>query len=352
MIYQEALTNCLFRYISGSHAYGTERPDSDQDIRGVFIAPLTAAFDLFHSSEVGGTLVSRLKNALDNLEVGNQNAAVENIQAALEPDMGDLNLSVGTVHKAGSDEELQELRKFFKLAAQCNPNIVEYLFVDRLILQETPQWRKIRENKSLFLSKKARWTFSGYAIAQLKRIETHRNYLLHPPSHKPSREEYGLQNETLFSKENQNAILSIPDTWIVPEAKEYVRKEKAYKMALDAWVAYKRWETERNPARKILEAKCQYDSKHATHLIRLCRMAKEILKDGIVNVYRPDREELKSIIRGEWKYEQVLEEANKMDAELDILYKVSPLRDKPDFKKISELYQEICEEFYSIKLRK
>jgi predicted nucleotidyltransferase len=37
MHYDEAMNHCIFRFISGSHAYGTNRPDSDTDYRGVFI---------------------------------------------------------------------------------------------------------------------------------------------------------------------------------------------------------------------------------------------------------------------------------------------------------------------------
>ena len=67
MIYEEALRHCIFRYVSGSHAYGTQRLDgsSDEDIRGVFIAPLHCAFDLFGSSFIGsGTAGQLLKGGL------------------------------------------------------------------------------------------------------------------------------------------------------------------------------------------------------------------------------------------------------------------------------------------------
>ena len=53
MTYEEALQHCIFRFVSGSQAYGTNRPDSDEDVRGVFIAPLHHSFDLFHSAFVG-----------------------------------------------------------------------------------------------------------------------------------------------------------------------------------------------------------------------------------------------------------------------------------------------------------
>jgi predicted nucleotidyltransferase len=114
----------------------------------------------------------------------------------LTTDRGDLSISVETVHKPGSDEELQELRKFLKLAADCNPNIIEFLYVDKNIIISTPIWEKIRNSRDLFLSKKARYTFSGYAISQLLRIKRHRGYLLDGVKHKPSRCDFGLPEKT------------------------------------------------------------------------------------------------------------------------------------------------------------
>lgn len=175
MRYEEALSNCVFQFVSGSHAYGTERPDSDQDLRGVFIAPLSKAFELFQTSFVGGgTLEGHLRGAIAKIDEGNGTGAIDLLQKALETDQGDLNFSVGTVHNPGTDEELQELRKFLKLATDSNPNIVEFLYVDRLVTRTTHIWEKIKANRHMFLSKKARWTFSGYAIAQLKRIKVHK----------------------------------------------------------------------------------------------------------------------------------------------------------------------------------
>ena len=353
MRYEDALKNCCFRYVSGSHAYGTQRDDgsSDKDIRGVFIAPLSKAFELYQSEFVGsGSISVHLKNALGDLDAGLVQPAIDKIKLAMDPENGDLAFSVGTVKKPGEDEELHELRKFLKLAAENNPNIEEALWIDRLILHETPIWKKIRGNRHLFLSKKARWTFACYAVSQMKRIEVHRGYLLNPPDHMPTRAEFDLPGFSEIAKENQNALLSLPDKWVSEEAKEYVRNEKRYHAALDQWNSYKKWERERNPARKAIEAKFGIDCKHAMHLVRLCRMGVEILRDGIVNVYRPDREELKGILKGSMTYDDLVKMVSETDKKLDELYKTSPLRDRADLKGISNLYMEICEEHYGIKL--
>ena len=70
MNYQEAFNNCIFKYLSGSHCYGTNVPESDKDHRGVFIAPLVKAFDLFNTSYIGrGSIGQQLKNTLSNKEI-------------------------------------------------------------------------------------------------------------------------------------------------------------------------------------------------------------------------------------------------------------------------------------------
>lgn len=378
MKYEEAYKHCIFRYVSGSQAYGTNRPDSDEDFRGVFIAPMHCAFDLFKTKEIGaGTIGGHLRNAIEDLnevmddskpgffqrlrhlfnpdsvkilDKSHVEAAIQKINLGLEVGHGDLSLAVETVQKPGVDEELQELRKFLKLASNSNPNIIEFLYVDRLITHETDAWRKIRAKRHLILSKKARHTFAGYAQAQLTRISNHRGYLLSPPSHKPDREEFGLEKFTKIAKENEAAILSLPEKWLKADARDYVLREKKYKAAMDHWNSYQKWDRERNPARKEMERKYGFDVKHAMHLIRLLRMGQEILKDGEVNVYRADRDELRGVLRGEWTYDHLVSYASSVNAGMNILYEKSTLRHEPDHAAISDLYKEICEEHYGVKI--
>jgi hypothetical protein len=87
------------------------------------------------------------------------------------------------------------------------------------------------------------------------------------------------------------------------------------------------------------------NSKDACALTRLLRMAKEILTTGKVIVRRPDREELLAIKRGELKYEDIIEYAENMNNELDLLYKTTKLPNEPDRKFFDELCSEIVEEY-------
>lgn len=349
MTYQEALNTCIFRYVSGSHAYGTAFPDSDKDVRGVFIAPLESAFNLFGATRIfNGEMFDQLQAARRLLEEGQLETLSSVLSTMSNPSMGDLKLSVETVHDTGVDAELQELRKFMKLAADCNPNIVEFLYVEQGIEHCTPQWEKIVEHRDWFLSKKAKFTFSGYAISQLRKIEKYREYLRTPPTHKPTLEEYDAVPN--YPLNFCNAVMTLGQGRVPDSIWEVVKNTRDYYTALVEWNDYQCYLRNRNEKRAGYELKYGFDTKHAMHLIRLMRMAHEILKEGRVVVHRPDAEELMAIREGAWSYDRCVEHALELEAQLDPLYETSSLQHKPQHKKISDLYTEMCEDQYGIKI--
>ena len=127
----------IFRCLAGSHSHGTNSAQSDIDTRGVFIAPP-------------------------------------------EYTLGCLK-TVEQVEIPGEDTIIYELAKFVKLAIACSPNIIELLFTgEENILFIDPAFARLREQRQLFLSKKAKFTFSGYAMAQMKRIRGHLKWINSP----------------------------------------------------------------------------------------------------------------------------------------------------------------------------
>ena len=330
----------IFLTKHGSHAYGTNTPESDLDFKGIAIAPREYYLGFLKSFE----------------------------QAEVREPI---------------DAVIYDVRKFFKLAAECNPNIMEVLFTDtgdwikpagNYFLYTS--WYEIWSKRELFLSQKARHTFSGYAVAQLKRLQSHRGWLLTPPKKQPERQDFGLKNggptigkeqlgvvearirkaedglagqgltkdqvetERLQQQLIQNAITELDlDMRLLP----IIYAERRYATACRHWQSYQKWKTERNPKRAEMEAKCGFDAKNAMHLVRLLRMAKEILGEGKVIVRRPDAEELLAIRAGAWSYEQLIEWANKAEAELQEIALKSPLPKEPDRKKLDELLVSIVE---------
>lgn len=349
MEYDEANKLAIFKFISGSHAYGTNTEESDLDIRGVFIAPLNYAFNIFTSSYNDNSHAKgKILSAIQSLNEQNIDQAKASLYEVLDPTIGDLSFGVASVSKKGQDEELNELRKFLKLAAECNPNIIEFLFIEKGIITQTKEWEKIKEYKNEFLSKRAIKSFGGYAISQLRKIQSHRDYLLNPPKEKPTRQEFGLTNQSEIPHEYRSSILSVKLDFFADRIKEIARKEAQFETAMQKYKSWEKWNQERNPKRKELEKICGYDSKHASHLIRLLRMAREIASSGQVIVHRPDAKELLEIRQGKWNYEKLMEEVTKLETEIKELEQISNLPKIANHKKIAEIYKEIISKVYKI----
>lgn len=305
---EEFHSGILFLTLHGSHAYGTATATSDCDIRGVCIAPKCYYLGYLHGFE--------------HLE-----------------------------RKEPHDISIYELRKFFKLAADCNPNIIELLYLPRhRWLFSTPMWRRIVNNRDLFLSKKAKFTFSGYAISQLKRIKNHYLWLNTEEPKRPTREEFGLPNQMKMTVSEEQVVHKLLQNNVLPDpeiVREYITREQRYREAYDKWDAYTTWNANRNPLRHELEVKYGYDTKHALHLVRLMRMCEEILLHGHVYVDRSelDAQELLEIKNGLWTYDELITWAEKMDERMNELYQHSELQREPDRIAIDNLCQELIEEF-------
>ncbi len=293
----------IFSCIAGSQLYGTNTPDSDTDIRGVFIPSQEYFYGFLHK--------------------------VEQLEE-------------------GKDCVYYEIRKFFHLCLECNPNIIELLFVpkDRWVAY-TSEWETIIENRNLFLSRKARYTFAGYAVAQLKRINTHRHWLLDPPEKQPSRSDFGLPNEAkMISKEDYNAINAMTENEFSTVAIDrnlfrVFQQEKAYQNASREWAQYEKWKIERNPARAALEAEYGYDTKHGMHLMRLLEEAQELLKTGMITLPCPKAKLLMDIRNGKYGYDELMAMVGDIDAGFDVLYAESSLPNKPAAEKADVLCQSL-----------
>jgi len=337
----------IAKFVTGSHLYGNATEHSDIDIRGVFI-PSEKYFYGF----------------LDR---------VEQLQDYSENDI-----------------ELIEIRKFLLLALNSNPNIIEFLFIPLdQCLEYTKEWERIIEARKYFVSTKCRWTFSGYAHSQFKRIQRHRGWLLNPPKKKPEREDFGLPvDRSLLPKDQIGAFNRLLALYMgqvgklhplreqleeMQETIDYISvaqqldnmdykavkklipvsdnmlevldKEKAYGNSLREWTQYQEWKKNRNPERAILEAKYGYDSKHASHLSRLFSECKELLTTGKITFPRPDAKFITDIRNGVYTYEQIMEFVKNYDEQFKDLYLSSNLPREPNRVKVNELCIDITKNY-------
>lgn len=304
-------SSIIFMVKHGSHAYGLNTETSDLDVKGVAIPPNDYVYGMKRFDQ------AEYKDAAQNAEA-----------------------------------VVYDVRKFCSLAADCNPNIIEVLWADPdSYFYMTPLGLRLVDNRELFISKKARFTFSGYMMSQIKRIETHRRWLLHPPKSRPSRADYQLPENWRFSDDDLGVYNKLQQDGVeFPlHISEILNREKRYQTALKEFSQYETWKRERNVKRAEFEAKFGYDVKHACHTIRLGRMCIEILRTGIVKVMRDDRDDLMSIRRGEWSYEKLLEEAKQLDELAGQEYEKSSLQHHADTKSIEQLQMELIEEFLHIR---
>lgn len=288
----------------GSHAYGLATPTSDEDFKGVMVLPPS------------GLLGS--------------GAPMEQFDEH-EPD----------------DLVMYSLQKFVRLASECNPSIIEVLYVDEGdILHMEEEGRLLREKRDIFLSVRAFQSFTGYAMSQLNRIKTHRGWLLEPPKGEPTREEFGLPPMPTLPKSQLGAAAAIIDrqgaSGFDTNFLDMLDREKRWRSALEHWKQFKQWKQNRNVARAELEAKYGYDCKHGSHLIRLLRMGEEILTRGEVLVKRPDGEELRAIRAGAWSYDRLLEESGGTMRRLQALsQEQAAVPQEPDMAAIEALCVEL-----------
>lgn len=334
----------IVKCLSGSRAYGTNTPTSDTDIRGIFCAPEVCIRTPFFP--------------------------VKEINLADE-----------------EDGKMYELTNFMKLFVDQSPNILELMFVDEGdVLESTDVYQYLREQAPSLLSKKTAFTFSGYAMGQLKRIKGHNKWINNPqPEAKPTQKDFlrlvhsymnspvaghehfmdmlhgmdefctlipyggnvyavieNYKNGGMFNKDG--SLRKLEYSQIPDEDKnkkpmlivKYLQEE--HKQAVEKHQNYWDWKKNRNETRHQLEVDYGYDTKHGSHIVRLMRMAEEVLTEGTIHVKRPDAKELLAIRNGAWTYEEMLAWATEKDELIrGKLYKESRLPKSVDLSVASKI---------------
>lgn len=349
----------LLDTVSGSRAYGLDTPQSDTDLRGVFILPRDMFFGFGYIEQVSSER---------------------------------------------NDHVYYELGKYLKLLTKNNPSAIELLFApEDVVLHRHPLMEKIQPGP--VVSRLCRESFAGYAFSQIKRAKGLNKKIFNPVGEvmpqpidychivegdrtipaKPWLDGQGMTAEDCGLSElehvrdgyalfyaadsqaekarfnglfrvaagqtgappSQDVCLSSipkgmqPRAWLVFNKDEHARRLREYH-------EYRLWEDSRNQERYqgTLAHGGGYDAKNMMHTFRLLRMAKEIADYGYPMIRRPDREELLSIKDGSFAYDELMEKAARELQEVDKSFAACTLPVVPDILRIERWAIEIRRAWY------
>jgi hypothetical protein len=375
----------LYDVISGSKAYGTNLPTSDEDRRYIYILPLDYI--------LSGNIIEQI-NDVTNDVVG------------------------------------YEIGRFLELLYSNNPNILELLNTpEDCIIYKNPVFDIVLNNRDKFLTKKCAGSFSGYAKEQIykaKGKDKKQNWEKEKITRKTpldfcfifkgensiplinymnkrnldqkfaglskiphSKDVYALFYDyeaasiysdksssfeklmTIFTNkipgfktplmrfkgisfQESNDIrlssipISCPSNYFIGHISynkdAYIQHCKDYK-------SYQTWLNERNEQRWVdVESNGQkIDGKNMMHCRRLIDMSREIAEGKGIIVKRPNAQELIDIRKGKVDLQSLIDHIEKETKEIDILYKNSTLPENIDIKIIEDILIDIRYKIYKIK---
>lgn len=365
----------LLEAISGSHAYGTNIPSSDVDIRGIFIMEKEDYLGLEYIEQVSD----------------------------------DTN-----------DTTYYEIGRFLQLLLTNNPNILELLNIPADCLQVRSKLIDLIKSED-FISKICAASFGGYATQQIKKARGLNKKIVNPIAKEKktpldfcyyvdgygtiplklwlekrqydqkfcglvklnhARDSYALFydmtahdcfNETIpvvdreatkeqllqegkpfglgykgieVDKSNVIRVSSVP---LEEEQVGIISyNQDGYTVYCKDYTDYWAWDKKKNPERFLKSSEKQYDVKNMMHCFRLTEMSKEIATGQGIIVRRPNRDFLMKIRNGEMDYEELLNLAEANLKEADRLFKESSLQEAPDYNKANEILIQIRKTFYNI----
>ena len=314
----QANEHVIFRGVVGSRAYGTNTPDSDTDIRGIFVVP-----------------------------------SIEYACLSQPPKQ---------VSDERNDRTYYSLRRFCELAANANPTAIEILYLpEDCILTSSLAYSILRNKRRMFLTGKIIDSYIGYAMSQIKKARGANKRVWNPwPENPPIPDDYCFLLDdvkgvtTPISKSNVNLLnckavrllgagasnifalydyqeptggvfrggmiyeSKVEDLHLDKRVGLLIYNEQSFDNAKRQHQVYWEWRKHRNDSRWIAQEHGQmdYDTKNMMHLVRLLLVGENIVKQG-EPIIRFEGDELKlllSIKRGEWSFDEIVSYAeNKMD---------------------------------------
>lgn len=343
----------IFEAVVGSRAYGTARPESDEDRKGIYVEPAQALL----------TLQERPSQRSD----------------------------------PKGDTVYFSLRRFLELALGANPNIIELLFMpEDCIRQLDPVVQPLLESRNLFVTRQAYVSHVRYAQAQIKKARGQNKWINHPQPEKPpgpldfcwfvpaeraGRLPYrplplaasGINLDECHAASLEHAPHLFRLYHYGPTARGVFRGDSVvcesipiedetsrciglliynqndHERAVRDHENYWTWKANRNEERWIRQESGQldYDAKNMMHMFRLMLSAEHILTEGQPKVRfdGPPLDFLLAILRGEFAYAELIQKADQLSKRLEELHERSLLPESPDPARAETLLKSITREW-------
>jgi len=309
MQFSEIEKNILLEYPVGSHLYGTNTENSDHDYSGIFIAPIDYYFGLKDVREVDFSISSKHEN--------------------------------GKNDKEAIDRKFYEIKRFMKLATDCNPAIIEQLFVPKsLLIHSSIKGKELLDNRKIFLHKGLYHRFLGYAYSQKKKmivkLDNHDKY-----KHVKSVLENANPTDTLHHVKNILGKYFDKEHMAVGDIK--IPLGVLNKKALS--IINKRFANMSH--RKELIRKHGYDTKFGSHLIRLILEGIELLQTGDLIFPLKEKDLILDIKNGKYKLNELLHIFYSLEHDIEISKEKSDLPKKPNFEYINNFCIDILSPFFT-----
>lgn len=312
-ILEECPSTILLGY-GGSHAYGTNIETSDIDIRGIYMNPIEELIGISADSE--------------------------------------------QYIPSDGDTVIYSIKKMFKLLEDCNPNTIELLGLNPDgYLYVSPAGQLILDNSSVFLSKKATYTFGNYAKSQLNRLV---NKSGRARDEVEANEFRSLKKVQAYLKKRwPNIDLEV----LFYDDQPHIQLNGSVDIDTFSKITSEINNVHADYKKSIRNNKAEVHnklSKHMMHLIRLYYMGIDILEKGEINTYRAEEHDLlmdirnckyleKDMVTPTWDFMNIL---TKLNARFELASVKSSLPERADRDKINSLMQECFALFYGVEMPK
>lgn len=164
--------NVMYEVMMGSESYGVSSNDSDIDVYGFCIPPKDMVFPHLSGEIYGfGTQIKRFEQYSEHHIIASNGKEY--------------------------DVTIYNIVKYFQLAMENNPNMLDSLFVPRrCVLHSTAVSEHLLENRKMFLHKGSYQKFKGYAYAQLSKLDHGENRT--NPKRKADMEKFGYSTKFAY----------------------------------------------------------------------------------------------------------------------------------------------------------